>query len=589
MTDASRFSGKAFFFGFLAGAKKIVENQHELNRINVFPVADADTGTNLATTVRYIMDHVRPTASYRETIDAIAQAALEGAVGNSGIIFAQYLYGLSVESRNDTFSGMVQALKNAVRYMMEAVADPREGTMITVIREWTDFLQAQQQNVPNWLDLWTRSLERARQSLAETTKKLDVLSKARVVDAGSMGMVLFLEGLVDFLKKPTFRKAYIVLPIFPGQDDDLTTGLPDEISARFCTEAILKGKALDRLRIRRTVEDLGDSLAVAGSDKIMRIHIHTDRPSDLFHRLKDFGTISCQKADDMRLQLDSAHRRKWNIALLTDSSCDLPQELIDHYQIHVVPLHLFFGENQYLDKLTITTDQFYSMLEQSPVFPTTSQPTVKTFQTAYGHLASHYDSVISLHLTQKFSGTFSNSLKAAERISKEMNKPISVIDSQHLSGSLGLLVLKTARAVAQGLPHVEIVDKMRDWISKTRLYVGVRTLKYMVKSGRVSPMKGLIANLLNLKPIVTLENGGSRLLDKSFSRKGSMKKIINRITGTRVHDYCILHAHESEGASQMASVLENTTGKKAVFTMDISPAIGLHAGIGCVAVGLMAE
>jgi hypothetical protein len=151
------------------------------------------------------------------------------------------------------------------------------------------------------------------------------------------------------------------------------------------------------------------------------------------------------------------------------------------------------------------------------------------------------------------------------------------------------LVLKTARAVAQGLPHVEIVGKMRGWISKTRLYVGVKTLKYMVRSGRVSPMKGRIANLLNLKPVVTVENGTSRLLDKSFSRMGSMKKIMKRVAGVPIHDYCILHAHESEGAGQLASELEIRTGKKPVFTMDISPALGLHAGIGCVAVGLMAE
>jgi DegV family protein with EDD domain len=589
MTQDSRFSGKAFFFGFLAGAKKVVENQHELNRINVFPVPDADTGSNLATTVRYIMDNVRPTASYLETIDAISQAAIEGAVGNSGIIFAQYLYGLKVESRNDTVSGMVCALKNAVRHMMDAVADPREGTMITVIREWTDFLHARKPSASDWLDAWTSSLERARQSLAETTRKLDVLSKARVVDAGAKGMVLFLEGVVDFLKKPSFRKAYIVLPVIGGPDDSIEAGLPDEIPSRYCTEAVLKGESLDRASVRRTIEDLGDSLSVAGSEKIMRIHIHTDRPSDLFHRLKDFGTIACQKADDMKLQLESAHRRKWNIALLTDSSCDLPQDLIDYYQIHMIPVHLFFGENQYLDKVTIKSDQFYSMFDKSPVFPTTSQPTLKAFQSIYGHLASHYDSVISFHISQKFSGTFMNSLKAAERISREMKKPIVVIDSQHVSGALGLVVLKAARAVAQGLPHMEIVGKTREWISKTRLYVGVKNLKYLVRSGRVSPMKSWIANLMNIKPVISIENGAARMLDKSFSRKGSIRKIVNRLVGVPIHDYCVLHAHDSEEAGRMASVIENRTGKKPAFTMDISPAIGLHAGIGCVAVGLMTE
>jgi DegV family protein with EDD domain len=589
MANTNRFSGKAFFFGFLAGAKKIIENQHELNKINVFPVPDADTGTNLAVTMRHIMENVRPHESYRKTIDHIASAALEGAVGNSGIIFAQYLYGVSSESRDDSLPGLVLAFKNAVRHMMDAIANPVEGTMITVIREWAEFLENNRERFGNWRDLWNHSLDCARKSLSETTKKLDVLSRAHVVDAGARGMVLFLEGVMDFLKKPTFKKAYIELPSVFGLEDDVQADLPESVTYRFCTEAILKGQSLDRHQIQKTVEGLGDSLAIAGSEKTMRIHMHTSQPAQLFHRLKDFGTLSCQKADDMQIQLDTAHHRKWNIALLTDSSCDLPQDLMDFYQIHVIPLHLFFGENQYLDKLTVTPEQFYEMLEQSPVFPSTAQPAVKTFQTVYSRLASHYDSVIAIHLNHKFSGTYSNSLKAAERISLETGKPITVMDSKHLSGTLGLLVLRTARAVAQGLSHSEVVSHVHQWIFKTRIYVGVQTLKYMIRSGRVSPMKGHIANFLHLKPIVSIENGNSVLSDKSFTQRGSLKKILRRISGLHIWEYCVLHAHNKENASQYSEAIEKQTGKKPAFTMDISPVIGLHAGSGVVAVGLMSE
>jgi len=588
MAFNGRFSGKAFFFGFLAGAKKIVENQHELNKINVYPVPDGDTGANLAATVRHIMDRVRPDSSYRKTIEEIADAALEGAVGNSGIIFAQYLYGLSRHSRDDSLENFISSLKEAVKVMTEAVAKPVEGTMITVIRDWAEYLENHKDETRNWLDLWVRALGRARQSLSETTQKLDVLARAHVVDAGAKGMVHFLEGVVDFLKKPSFRKAYIVLPSL-FSDDDVAINLPETVAYRYCTETILKGRELDPHRIRESVQDLGDSLAVAGSGGAVRVHMHTDQPAVLFQRLGTYGILSNPKADDMRLQLEAAHRRKWKIALLTDSSCDLPPNLFDQYQIHMVPLHLFFGENQYLDKITIVPDQFYGMLDRTPVYPTTSQPSVKTFQTTYSRLASHYDSVIALHLTGKFSGTYANSLKAAERVAKETGKPIHVVDSEQLSGTLGLLVLKTARAVAQGLTHAEIIGRMREWISKTRLYVNVKTLRYMVRSGRVSPLKGRVANWLNLKPIVSMENGGSKLIDKSFGWKSGFRKMLKRIARTRVDEYCVLHAHNHEYAAEYASNLEKLTGKKAVFTLDISPAIGLHAGIGCVAVGLIAE
>ncbi len=142
--------------------------------------------------------------------------------------------------------------------------------------------------------------------------------------------------------------------------------------------------------------------------------------------------------------------RKWNIALVTDSTCDLSQELIDFYQINVVPINLNFGDNHYLDKVTIQPDQFYDLLETHAEFPKTSQINEQAFTNLYSHLASHYDAIIAIHLTGQFSGTYANSVKAGERIKKEFNKPVHVIDSKNLSGALGLLVLKAAQNIEAG-------------------------------------------------------------------------------------------------------------------------------------------
>ncbi len=138
---SGRLNGKGYYYLFLAGAKRILENQKELNRINVFPVPDADTGSNLASTVRTVIERVRPDRSYKVTSRAIAAAALEGARGNSGVIFAQFLYGLDAESRDApevSLTQFAQSARNAVRHMYEAIADPVEGTMITVIRKWAE-------------------------------------------------------------------------------------------------------------------------------------------------------------------------------------------------------------------------------------------------------------------------------------------------------------------------------------------------------------------------------------------------------------------------------------------------------------------
>jgi len=135
----SRIDGRNLYYTFIAGGNKVIANQAELNRINVFPVNDGDTGTNLASTMISVIEAIRPDRSYKITAERIAEAALTGARGNSGIIFAQFLYGLSNYSSLEgsvSLKEFAESVKNAVKYVYEAVAHPVEGTMLTVIKEW---------------------------------------------------------------------------------------------------------------------------------------------------------------------------------------------------------------------------------------------------------------------------------------------------------------------------------------------------------------------------------------------------------------------------------------------------------------------
>ena len=288
-------------------------------------------------------------------------------------------------------------------------------------------------------------LKSARKSLFETTEKLSALLKAHVVDAGAKGFVLFLEGIIEFITTGNLRNLFGIKSEsadirFSEADID-----HDSFTFRFCTEALIKGENIDKDSLRKIGLEYGDSMVVAGSKSIMRFHIHTDRPQELLEKLRDYGTLTFQKADDMQKQYEIGHHRKWPIAIVTDSTCDLSQELIDRYQIHMVPMNIFFGDNHYLDKVTIYPEQFYRLMDIEECHPTSAQPNDKTFENLYSHLSSHYDSIISIHLSQPLSGTFNNSLKSADRISQEFNKKISVIDAKNISGGLGLHVLKAVQ------------------------------------------------------------------------------------------------------------------------------------------------
>ena len=587
-------NGKFLYYAFIAGGNQILKNQAEINRINIFPVDDKDTGTNLASTIRSVIDHIKPHKSYKTTVNNIADAALIGARGNSGVIFAQFLHGLSRETISKpiiTLPEFAESLKKSIPYIYEAVANPVEGTMLTVIKEWSEFIYSKKETNRDFENVIIDSFAVLEKSLSETSFKLKALNKSGLVDAGAKGFVLFIKGIINFIKNRNIRN----LEIDSHENISLIHSeeiISEEIILRFCTEAIIKNVIINKTELQKMLSKSGDSVVVAGSESICRIHVHTDNPAELFHQLKDLGTITYQKVDDMIRQQEAVNKRKWNIALVTDSTCDLSQELIDFYQINVVPINLYFGDNHYLDKVTIQPNQFYDLLKTHAEFPKTSQINEEVFINVYSHLASHYDAIIAIHLTSQFSGTFANSLKAGKRISKEFNKPVYIIDSKNLSGALGLLVLKAAQNIEANDSVESIVRSLENDLIQTKIFVSVRDLKYMIKGGRVSKPKGIMARALGLNPVISMdENGKSILFGKTFSQEASLNKIFDHILkigrGKTVWNYIILHAHNPDGAQRAEEKMMHITGEKAVSVVDISPVIGMHAGNGAIAISLL--
>ncbi len=591
-----RMDGRNLYYTFIAGAKKVIEHQVELNKINVFPVKDGDTGTNLASTIRSVIESLHPHRSYKITADRIAEATLINARGNSGIIFAQFFHGLSNETgdiKSVTIKQFAESIHRSVEYVYNAVSNPVEGTMLTVIKEWADYIYKTWHRFSDFNHMFVSSYDTLKRSLLETKSLLQILARNNVVDAGAKGFVLFVEGIIEFIHTRNIKDLIlsksetVLLP-------DIEEVIEEKVTYRYCTEAIIKNSLIDNDSLKSIVGKYGDSVVIAGSDKLRRLHVHTNTPATLFDELRNTGTLTFQKADDMIRQSEAVYKRKWNIALVTDSACDIPQELIDHYQINMVPINISFGENNYLDKITIQPEQFYRLLDKSPVYPKSSQINESSFMNLYSHLASHYDSIIAIHLSDKLSGTFNSSRKAAGKVSKEFNKPVTVIDSRNISGSLGLLVLRTAQAIETGQSHDQIVKMTEKWINKARIYVSVKTLKYMVRGGRVSAARGLIAKILNINPIVSLDETGKAIVfDKAFNQKSNMEKVMKHIKSgsmeKKIWNYIVLHANNEKSASWYSEKMEILTGKKPVSVVNISPVIGANAGVGTASVALIYE
>lgn len=543
--------------------------------------------------MRAIAESSRPHISLRATLRSIADAALNGAQGNSGIIFAQFLHGVSREIQHEsrlTTRAFGESVRRAVAYATKAILAPVEGTMITVIRDWAEAVYRERTETPDFEDLMTASLEEARRSLVETTAKLEVLARAGVVDAGAKGFVDFLEGIHQFIKKGRLGRRQAAPPDVDWAPEPVRAPAMDKpLDYRYCTEALLSGQGLDPEAVRDVVGHFGKSAVVAGSDERVRIHVHTNAPAELVQELRGLGEIVQIKVDDIRRQYDAAYRPKSKIAIITDSSCDLPPEVFDERQIHLIPLIVTIGGQQYLDKLTISPDRFSELLRAPGPRPTTAIPPLQTIQNTLAYLAAHYESLIVITMSEKLTGVYSLCRTVADSLP---GRKISVLNSRGLSATQGLLVARASEAALAGASHEDIVKSVEAWAARLRFFVDVESIESLVRSGRVSPMKGLIARALKIKPLIVIDGEGKAAEDgKSFSRRGNMAKILHKVErlaqAEKIWNYTIVHAHNRARAEIYTERLTPIIGKPPAYILDVSPVVGVHVGLGAVGIAFL--
>jgi DegV family protein with EDD domain len=463
-----------------------------------------------------------------------------------------------------------------------------EGTILTVMREWVRLLE-ENKHLRDIGLIFKKTLKGTKQSVEDTPKLLPVLKEEHVVDAGAEGFFHFLQGATKYLISGARELGHKEEEFHPELSASIHGG--EYPVFRYCTEVLVRGSGLNLDTLRHDLASFGDCAIVAGGSAKARIHVHTDTPAAVVKKIATYGTVQEQKVDDMLREYEISHSRKYPIALVTDSVCDLPANLIDKYQIHVVPLNILVGDEQYFDGRTINNERIYEFMERKGSYPTTAQPGPAVFTKLYSYLSTYYESIIAIHVSGKLSGTYGASKLEAEKIS---GKRITVIDSRQDSGAQALVVLRAAGLIAAGKSHEEIVAAVEGFIPKARIFVSVPTLKYMVKGGRVSPLKGAIASVLNLKPIVSLDaEGGSVLYGKAFSTKRNLQKILDLVRDfigdDQLRCYALVHADMLEEAKEFGRRLEDLTGRKPLFIQEISPIIALHAGKGTMAVVLMKE
>ena len=306
-------NGKTFAQMIISGANNLYNNKQIVDDLNVFPVPDGDTGTNMSLTISAVAAELekKPTLTLTKAADTISFAALRGARGNSGVILSQFFRGISksLKGKNECSAAeFATALKNGSDASYKAVMKPKEGTILTVSREVATGAQLAANTEENVISVIEKAVERGNKALAKTTQMLSILRQANVVDAGGQGWMFVLEGALAYLKSGNItaregadNKSAVTAPATVTSQQAIST---DDIKFRYCTEFIVEKKetGLSVEKFRNAIAPKGDCMLVIDDDEIVKVHIHTNHPGFVLEEAIKLGEMINLKIDNMKHQ-----------------------------------------------------------------------------------------------------------------------------------------------------------------------------------------------------------------------------------------------------------------------------------------------
>ena len=288
----------------ISGANNLENNKNLVNSLNVFPVPDGDTGTNMSLTMNSAVREINKSKDLGVNLiaDLAANGSLMGARGNSGVILSQIFRGFAKALKNveeiDT-SALADALMEGSNTAYKAVMKPTEGTILTVIRESAEFGIKIAKNSSDATDFLGKVIDKANETLSRTPDMLPILKQAGVVDAGGKGLIFILKGMHQYLVSETVIQ---LSEEIEEEQEEAAKPLYDDIAFGYCTEFFIKGNEMDPEEFKKKIMEIGDSIVVVGDEKLIKVHVHTNNPGVIIEKALQLGYLSKIKIDNMREQ-----------------------------------------------------------------------------------------------------------------------------------------------------------------------------------------------------------------------------------------------------------------------------------------------
>ncbi|HEU0193741.1 MAG TPA: DegV family protein [Gaiellales bacterium] len=590
MTPSTRQTAVAMAHGAadaLAGARQ------RLNDLNVYPVPDGDTGSNLARTAAKLAESMEacPAADRSGLTAAAKRAALAGASGNSGIILSQIVAGfVDVLGAAEVVDGPVlaRALREAATAAYRPVQQPIEGTMLTVIREMAEAAE----------ELADQPLEAAidgvlaagAESVSRTQSMLPVLAEAGVVDAGAAGLVEFARGAAA-----GYRGDHVEAPQeLLSRPLSIDAVHQEESRYRYCTTFMLEGEGIDRALLERELEPLGDCLLVVGELPLVKVHVHTDDPGRALSIGSGMGSLDGVEVANMHEQARQRERRlvvlegggegddpltPETAGIVLDSTADLPRPQEIHANWRSVPLTVAFGDQEYADGVDLDVAGFYDLLARSPEHPRTAAPAPAAYGRAFAELAE-CRRIFVLPISSRVSGSHQAAAAAAQD-----DPRVTVLDGLTVSAGTVLLAEGVQRLLESGTSVEQVTAWVEDARQRMQILIAVDTLEFLHRGGRVSRAQRVAGGALGVRPLLTLREGEVVTCGKVYGRRGvwrAFEEFLRRHappdTAARVG---IAHGHAEADAQRLVELVGRVSPQASIDRVcEIGPVVGTHGGPG---------
>jgi dihydroxyacetone kinase-like predicted kinase len=566
----------------LFSSERIERDKEQINKINVFPVPDQDTGNNLSATLKGIKSNIesKDFESIAELSDSVLDGALTSAQGNTGIIYTGFLAGFFpciAEEKEVSAEKMGIAFEKGYERARESIQDPKEGTMLDVIKAFAlaikDYSKKEKDIVKNFYF----ALEKANEALLDTPNKMEVLKKAGVVDAGGLGFLMILETYLDTLKEQ--EEDSFVIKTKQGTEIMKPKRFIQILSNRYEVVALLDDGYCDEKQIREKLDPLGNCLDIIKIKNRTKIHIHTDMPYEVRDIIKKMGNIESLRIEDMAKEVTGQKSvENVSIGMVIDERAGLSPKIISHYDIEVIPLRIIWEEGE-----NVAGENVCQRIKEAKEKGISSCPKIEPilpefFMESYKTQLQKFDDVLCIVSSSVLSNNYDSALKGRDLLSEEEKNHIYVIDSKNISAGQSILILEALEMIAEQRKIEEIVRKIDKTIDKVNLYCIVEKNDWWNKEKKSWFKKKTRYSLGEMRngKIVHIENVKNTEFAEAIFRKiekNSKKEIKN---GKRIRAV-IAHGDNLEEAEKLKKLLKGIKKTDISFINITDPVTSINA------------